>query len=100
MKKLLLPLIALGLASSVAAQDRDITGLYNKTCLACHMSGASGAPKTGDVKAWQERLVKGMDTLVANASNGINAMPPKGLCMDCSDEEFKALINYMAQPKQ
>jgi cytochrome c5 len=100
MKKLLLPVIALGLATSAVAQDRDTASLYNKSCMACHVSGASGAPKTGDVKAWQERLAKGMNTLVTNAKNGINAMPPKGLCMDCSDQEFEALINYMAQPKQ
>ncbi|CAN0342134.1 unnamed protein product [Chrysoparadoxa australica] len=40
-----------------------------------------------------------MDVLVANAKNGIRAMPPTGMCFDCSDEDFKALIEYMAKPK-
>lgn len=100
MKKLLVSVFALSLALPVMAQDRDTAGIYNKTCIACHLSGASGAPKTGDVAAWQERLGKGMKVLVENAQKGINAMPAKGLCMDCSDKEIEALISYMAQPKQ
>jgi cytochrome c5 len=26
-------------------------------------------------------------------------MPPKGMCMDCSAEDFKALIEHMATAK-
>ena len=42
---------------------------------------------------------KGTDALVASVVNGMNAMPPKGMCFDCSNEDFKALIEYMATPK-
>lgn len=76
-----------------ATEDR-----YNKTCAICHAAGAAGAPRTGDEPAWNERLDKGMDTLLKNVNNGINAMPPKGMCFDCSDEDFTALIEYMAKP--
>jgi cytochrome c5 len=41
-----------------------------------------------------------MDTLQANAINGLNAMPPKGLCMACSDEELRAAIEYMVGKSQ
>jgi cytochrome c5 len=27
--------------------------------------------------------------------NGINAMPPKGMCMDCSDDEIKDAVKHM-----
>lgn len=27
--------------------------------------------------------------------NGLNAMPAKGMCMDCTDTEYKALIEFM-----
>jgi cytochrome c5 len=45
------------------------------------------------------RMEKGMETLVKHADEGFNTMPPKGLCFDCSADEFKALIEYMATPK-
>ena len=70
---------------------------YASSCGACHMAGAAGAPKSGDTAAWAARLkVKGMDGLVASVRNGLNAMPPGGLCNSCSDEDHVALISYMA----
>jgi len=73
---------------------------YNKSCGVCHNTGAAGAPKTGDVEAWAPRMEKGMDTLVQSVVNGLNAMPPKGMCFDCSEEEYEALIEYMAKPAE
>ena len=73
---------------------------YASSCGACHMAGAAGAPKSGDVKAWAARLkAKGMDGLVASVLNGLNAMPPGGLCNSCSYEDHVALISYMAAVK-
>ena len=70
---------------------------YASSCGACHMVGVAGAPKTGDAGAWAARLkVKGMDGLIASVRNGLNAMPPGGLCNSCSDEDHVALISYMA----
>ena len=70
---------------------------YASSCGACHMAGAAGAPKTGDSGAWAARLkAKGMEGLVASVRNGLNAMPPGGLCNSCSDEDHVALISYMA----
>ena len=70
---------------------------YASSCGACHMAGAAGAPKTGDAGAWAARLkVRGMEGLVASVRNGLNAMPPGGLCNSCSDEDHVALISYMA----
>ena len=70
---------------------------YAASCGACHMVGVAGAPKSGDTAAWAARLkVKGMGGLVASVRNGLNAMPPGGLCNSCSDEDHVALISYMA----
>lgn len=99
MKKILLVLSTSVMLFSVSVEARDTQELYNKSCIACHASGAAGAPKTGDVAAWTPRLAKGMDKLVASAKTGINAMPPKGMCMDCTDAEFKALIQFMTVKK-
>lgn len=72
---------------------------YNRACTACHVSGVAGAPKSHDVAAWETRMAKGMDALVASVKNGLNAMPPTGLCADCSDEEYQELITYMSSAK-
>jgi len=98
MKKTLLVMAAALLAMNVQAA-RDTETLYNQSCIACHASGAAGAPKTGDAAAWAPRMEKGIDVVVKNAINGINAMPPKGMCMDCTEEEFKALVEFMVKAK-
>ena len=82
-------------APAAAAGPRSGDGVYNASCLACHSTGAAGAPKLGDGAAWAPRVAKGMDVLLSNAINGINAMPAKGTCAACSDEELKAAIEYM-----
>ncbi len=69
---------------------------YNKSCAICHASGAANAPKTGDATSWEPHMAKGMDVLLESVNNGVNAMPPKGMCFDCSAEEYTALIEYMA----
>lgn len=73
---------------------------YQKSCHICHASGVANAPKLHDVEAWKPHLAKGMDTLVGSVKNGLNAMPPGGLCQDCSDEDYKALIEFMSSPKK
>lgn len=83
-------------ADSSAAAGADIEQVYLRTCYSCHNSGVGGAPRSGDTAAWTPRLEKGMDTLVANAINGYRAMPPRGLCFDCSEEDFAELIRLMA----
>ena len=89
-----------GAATAVASGPRSGEEVFNAACMACHSTGAAGAPKLGDVAAWADRIAKGMDTLVAAVSTGLNAMPPKGMCFDCSDEDYKALIEYMAKPAE
>lgn len=84
-------------AAQVAAGPRAGDAVYNTACVACHASGAAGAPITGDQAAWSPRIGKGVATLVKNSINGINAMPPKGMCMDCSDDEIKAAVEYMVE---
>jgi len=72
--------------------------VYNSACVACHSSGVLGAPKVHVAADWQPRLdEKGLDGVWQNALNGINAMPPRGTCASCSDDEIKAAIEYMIE---
>ncbi|WP_369413394.1 c-type cytochrome [Microbulbifer guangxiensis] len=80
-----------------APAARETAALYQRTCFSCHSTGINGAPRTGDQQAWATRMDKGMEVLVRNARDGYQAMPPRGLCFDCSDEEYGALIRLMAE---
>lgn len=71
--------------------------VYQASCFGCHGTGAAGAPKTGDAAAWQPRMAQGMDVMFDHALNGFNAMPPKGTCMACTDDELKAAIEHMTK---
>jgi len=68
---------------------------YRTACASCHMTGAAGAPKTGDKAAWKARIAQGMDTLVTHAIKGIGAMPPKGGRPNLTDDQVKAVVAYM-----
>lgn len=85
-----------GSASAAAASGpMEPADIYQASCFGCHGTGALGAPKMGDAAAWTQRLEKGMDALVANAINGVNAMPPNGTCASCSDDDIAATVQYM-----
>lgn len=93
-------LTSLGMLSNISllnAEGFDAAAKYATTCAVCHNSGVAGAPKKGDVKAWSQRLAKGNDAMIASVKNGLGAMPPTGMCADCSDEQFKALIDHMSK---
>jgi len=96
MKKLLLAVsLVAAAASAQAAQDPE--AVFNKSCTACHNGQLPMAPKKGDAAAWQPRLAQGMDTLVKHVTEGFNAMPPRGMCMDCTAEDYKATIEWMSK---
>ena len=71
--------------------------VYDVACFACHMTGAAGAPKMGDSAVWGPRIAQGMDTLVTNAINGKNAMPPKGGRLDLSDQDVASAVAYLVE---
>ena len=83
--------------ASAAAASGPMSGqqVYDKFCFACHTTGVGGAPKLDDQVAWTERQGKGMDTLWDSLINGIGAMPAKGTCMGCSDDELREVLDYM-----
>ena len=66
--------------------------IVSSKCSICHGPGLAGAPKLGDRAAWKPRLAKGEEVLFQHVKNGFNAMPPKGACVECSDEDLKAAM--------
>ncbi len=87
-------------AASSGSGSRSGEDVYNASCKTCHGAGMAGAPKHGAPEQWTARIDKGIDTLYTNAIGGFQGMPPKGLCMDCSDDELKAAVDYMVEASQ
>lgn len=85
--------------TAVTSANAAIQDKYNASCATCHQAGVLGAQKTGDSAAWAKALKKGKPTLLKNVKNGFNNMPARGLCDDCSDADYLALIEFMASAK-
>jgi cytochrome c5 len=82
-------------AASETKKEKSGEAVYKQYCFACHATGVAGAPKLGDKAAWEPRVKTGKDTLLKKAMSGLNAMPPKGTCMECSEQEIKNAIDFM-----
>lgn len=83
--------------ASLEPADPALAEVYNRSCRSCHAQGAAQAPLTGDATAWGPRLDQGMETLLNHTINGYQGMPPMGMCFDCSEVQFEALIRFMGR---
>lgn len=84
-------------AEAAAPGDAELAAIYERSCKNCHAVINTTAPLTGHRAAWRPRLeARGTAGLLASARNGMKAMPAMGLCADCSDAQFSALIDFMA----
>ncbi len=75
--------------------------IYDNFCFSCHAPGLNGAPKLGDEEAWAPLIAKGRDLMLKTTIEGIPpGMPPRGVCLNCTDEELLAAIDYMIEESQ
>ncbi len=89
------PMAVAAAAPAAAAAGGAGEALYNRACVACHLSGVAGSPKLGDKAAWAPRLAAGVDGLTASVIKGKNAMPAKGGAADASEADIKAAVQFM-----
>lgn len=82
-------------AAAANTGERSGEAVFNSACSACHGTGVLGAPRRNNADDWAARLPKGMDVLIEHSLNGFNAMPPRGACGNCSDEEIIAAVEFM-----
>ena len=80
---------------TASSGPRSGSEVYGAVCMACHTTGAAGAPVIGDAGAWAPRIDQGIETLITHALNGFNAMPAKGGCASCADEEIQAAVEHI-----
>jgi len=90
--------------AAVASGPRTGEQVYGAACVACHDTGAGGAPKTGVAADWADRIAQGADTMLQHAIAGFTGskgmMPPRGTCMNCSDEEIRLAVEYIVSKSQ
>ena len=86
-----------GMTGTAWAQSPERTGkqIVDSLCISCHGTGAGGAPKIGDKKAWATRAEKGLSGLSKGALAGINQMPAHGGNMKLTNVEIERAITYM-----
>jgi len=78
-----------------ASQGRKV---YDHFCGTCHNVKPDielFAPKIQDLQDWEQRKTKSFAQLFQNVSEGINSMPARGGCFECSDALLEAAIRYM-----
>ena len=92
--------VAVAAGGGASSGPRSGDEVFQASCFACHGTGLPSAPQFKDVAAWAPRIGQGMDTLIANAINGVGGMPPKGGCGTCSDEEIEAAVQHIVDNSQ
>ena len=84
------------LDASAPVVEKSGQEVYEAACVACHGSGALGAPRFENKGDWSARIGQGYDTLIKNAIAGIRQMPPRGGNADLTDAEVARAVAYMA----
>ena len=91
--------------ASVGTDDARLgESIYKGKCVACHGTGAAGAPKLDDKAAWEARIAQGNEVLNQHAIEGFKGstgyMPPKGGFMSLSDDDISLAVQYMVSQAQ
>ena len=75
--------------------------IFAMACVACHGTGAAGAPVLGDKAAWEPRIASGSAVLYERALQGYQGqggfMPPKGGRIDLDDQQVIDAVEYMVE---
>lgn len=81
-------------ASAITSPSPE--NIFGQYCTVCHQQGLAGAPRFRNAQEWGPRLAgRNLQELTASAIRGKNAMPPRGTCVKCSDDDIRKTIEYM-----
>lgn len=106
MQRLLIGFILLGLSAlniSHSAQTPTTSSVptgeetYQHYCAGCHETGTANAPRRSDTAFWKKRLQEtGSRSVLTNVViSGKGAMPAKGGCANCTEEELNNSVAYL-----
>jgi len=83
---------------TISGSPNEGEQIVSHYCANCHAPDPLiklGAPRTGMLSDWEWRLKKGIERVVFNSSEGLNAMPPRGGCFECTDTQLLLAIEAM-----
>jgi cytochrome c5 len=75
----------------------DGAEVYGGLCKTCHDTGVAEAPIPGSELMAARVSERGLDGMVQNVLNGLNAMPPRGGNPALTDEQIQAAVEFMLQ---
>lgn len=82
-------------------EEDEIIGesVWATSCFRCHMYGSNGAKALENIEYWEATADKGLEHLFKSVWEGkygeYGAMPPKGLCPTCSEDQIEKSILYL-----
>ena len=81
---------------ATAMTSREPEAIYAAICARCHDDAVEGAPRPGHPADWETRLTEGVERVVVRTLEGMPPyMPARGLCAECTDEEIRAVVEFM-----
>jgi cytochrome c5 len=72
--------------------------IFNEFCASCHAANpviSVNAPRIDDKRRWDAYRKLGIETLLNMTIQGRGAMPARGGCFECSDEQLKEVLDYI-----
>ncbi|MFQ3323860.1 MAG: glucose/arabinose dehydrogenase/cytochrome c5 [Pseudomonadales bacterium] len=81
----------------VVVGQRSGEEIYRLACQTCHNNDILDTPQFGVIDDWRSRLEKGNFNLKVNAILGINNMPAKGNCTDCTRQEVGLAVDFILE---
>ena len=83
---------------SIAGSPNEGEQIVQHYCANCHAQKPIiplGAPRIGKKEDWDPRIKQGIDILFKHTNEGINAMPARGGCFECSDKQLMLALASM-----
>lgn len=101
---------------SIKGSKQEGQDIYQHFCAHCHAIKPMiplGAPRIEEAQDWHFRLKQSTELLFKHTDEGLNAMPPRGGCFECTDRQLilamvallpkknkKALLNSLLDYKK
>lgn len=83
---------------SIAGLKNEGAHIVQHYCAMCHAKEPQiqlGAPRIGCLDDWQPRLKQGSTMILKHTYEGLNAMPARGGCFECTDAQLLLAIQAL-----
>lgn len=88
--------------NSIKGQKNEGELIYQHYCANCHAKTPIiplGAPRIEEESDWKLRMQQDVALLFSHTDEGFNAMPPRGGCFECSDNQLVLSIITLVPKK-